>query len=63
MSCAKGYELKHPTSAIPHYKYIPTLDKDECDISCHFDEAVDFITKYLAQTNVCVYLVRFWCTA
>ena len=37
LSCAKGYELKHAPSSIPDYKYIPTLDKDECDISIHFD--------------------------
>jgi hypothetical protein len=37
---------------VPHYKYIPTLDQDECDISIHFDEAVDFIREALKQTNV-----------
>lgn len=28
LSCAKGYELKHPKSLVPYYKYIPTVDQD-----------------------------------
>jgi protein-tyrosine phosphatase len=54
LSCAKGYELKHPPHVVPHYKYIPTVDHEECDISIHFDEAVDFITSKLQKTNVSI---------
>ena len=52
MTCAKGYEQSHPTSIIPHYKYIAVLDHEACDLSPHFEDAVDFIKDKLAKTNV-----------
>ena len=52
LSCAKGYELKHPKSLVPYYKYIPTVDQDLCDISKHFEEAIEFLHTTLKQTNV-----------
>jgi hypothetical protein len=58
LSCAKGYELKHPKTVVPHYKYIPTVDHDECDISIHFDDAVAFIEEKLKHTNVSQAKVR-----
>jgi len=63
LSCAKGYQLSHSPSLIPHYKYIPTEDHDKCDISIHFDEAVDFISEKLRKTNVKIETFRFWCIA
>jgi hypothetical protein len=63
MSCAKGYELKHPKTVVPHYKYIPTVDDEKCEIAVHFDEAVAFIESKLRQTNVCPFSFRCWCTA
>lgn len=58
MTCAKGYELNHPPSAIPHYKYIPTVDHDSCDISVHFDDAADFIKEKIAKTNVKIMFIE-----
>jgi hypothetical protein len=52
LSCAKGHELKHPKTIVPHYKYIPTVDDDRCEISVHFDDAVAFIESRLKKTNV-----------
>lgn len=57
LSCAKGYELNHPRTLVPHYRYIPTLDQDECDISVHFDDAADFIRDSLRHTNVLAHCI------
>lgn len=37
---------------LDHYKYIAAVDHDACDISVHFEEAIDFIKLTLAKTNV-----------
>lgn len=42
----------HPTSLVPHYKYIPGEDKETFNISLHFDECVEFIREALEKTNV-----------
>jgi hypothetical protein len=52
LTCAKGYELHHPPTIVPSYKYIPTIDHENCDISIHFHEAVDFIAENIKKTNV-----------
>lgn len=57
LSCAKGYELSHPRTLVPHYRYIPTLDQDECDISLHFEDAADFIRDSLRHTNVLAHCI------
>lgn len=63
LSCAQGHELKHPRSIVPHYRYIPTVDDDSCNIAVHFDEAVAFIESRLKQTNVPLRVSRCSCTA
>lgn len=57
LSCAKGYELRHSKTVLPNYKYIPTIDHEQCDISVHFDEAVNFISSHLRTTNVLVHCI------
>ena len=37
---------------IPDYKYIAVVDHEGCDLTPHFNEAVDFIKEQLDKTNV-----------
>lgn len=48
MTCAKGYHHNIPQSQLKKFKYFPCEDKESCQISIYFDEAVQFIKESLA---------------
>ncbi len=39
ITAAKGYEVNHPKSLLPHYKVFPGLDHEGFDLSIYFEQA------------------------
>ena len=58
MTCAKGYHKNIPQNHIKKFKYFPCEDKESCNISVYFEEAIDFIKESLAETNVIFFYKR-----
>ena len=62
MTCAKGYHKNIPQNHLKLFKYFPCEDKESCDISRYFEEAVEFIKESLEKTNVSSNRYRFLST-
>lgn len=55
LTAARGITLNHPKHLIPHSLYIAANDHESFDLSIFFDQAADFISQILTQTNIMVH--------